>query len=207
MAVTGDRPDGAPASSTQDGVGVATSEGAAVRLAAPSFRGVVRIVVVLIACAIAVYLTWRVRGVVRLLAISLFLALALVPIVDAAGSKIRLPRAMIILAVYVILIGGVIVVGYVVVPSLVKEVQQLSRNAPGYALDLRRNPTFRHYDNRYHISAKLVRDARRLPQLLAHLAGPLKDVTVEALSFIGQLTTVLAISFLLILHGHQYVKY
>ncbi len=204
--MTGDRPDGAPASTTQDGAGVAASEGTAVRLAAPSFKGVVRIVVVLIACAIAVYLTWRVRAVVRLLAISLFLALALVPIVDAAGSRIRLPRAMIILAVYVILMAGVIVVGYVVVPSLVKEVQQLSHNAPGYALDLRRNPTFRHYDNRYHISAKLVHDARRLPQLLAHLAGPLKDVTVEALSFIGQLTTVLAISFLLILHGHQYVN-
>ena len=58
--------------------------------------------------------------------------------------------------------------------------------------------TFRHYDDRYHISAKLVDDARRLPQLLGHLVGPLKDVTVQAASFIGQLTTVLAISFLLI---------
>jgi len=177
-----------------------------VRLATPSLTGIVRILLTVVACVLVVYLAWRVRAVVRLVGISLFLALALVPIVDALCRRIRLPRAIIILASYVILIAGVIVVGYVVVPSLVKEVQQLSRHAPQYALDLRHNATFRHYDNRYHISSKLVDDARSLPQRLAHLAGPLKDVTVEAVSFIGQLTTVLAVSFLLVLDGHRYVN-
>jgi hypothetical protein len=85
-------------------------------------------------------------------------------------------------------------------------VHQLSVDAPQYARDLRRNSTFRHYDNRYHITPELVQDARRLPQLLGHLAGPLKDVTVQVFSFIAQLTTVLAISFLLVLHGHQYLN-
>ena len=42
--------------------------------------------------------------------------------------------------------------------------------------------------------------------MLGHLAGPLKDVTVQAFSFIGQLLTVLAISFLLVLHGRRYVN-
>jgi predicted PurR-regulated permease PerM len=105
-----------------------------------------------------------------------------------------------------LLLAGVAVIGYVVVPSLVKEVGQLSHDAPRYAADLRRNSTFRHYDNRYHISATLVRDARRLPQLLGHLAGPLKEVTVQAFAFIGQLFTVLAISFLLVLHGREYIR-
>jgi len=36
--------------------------------------------------------------------------------------------------------------------------------------------------------------------------GPLKDVTVSAFSFIGQLVTVLALTFLLILHGRDYVN-
>lgn len=69
-----------------------------------------------------------------------------------------------------------------------------------------RNLTFRQYDSRYHITTKLVQDAHRLPQLVGHLVGPLKDVTVEAFSFIAQLTTVLAIAFLLVLNGHEYVK-
>jgi predicted PurR-regulated permease PerM len=175
-------------------------------LAAPSPGGVVRFVLIVVACGIALYLAWRVRTVIRLVGISVFFALTLMPIVDTACNKIRVPRTLVILAVYVLLIAGVALVGYVVAPSLVKEVRQLSRNAPQYAADLRRNATFRRYDNRYHISAKLVHDARQLPHLLGHLAGPLKDVTVQAFSFIGQLVTVLAIAFLLVLHGREYVN-
>jgi predicted PurR-regulated permease PerM len=177
-----------------------------VRLAAPSLRAVVRIVMIAVACGIALYLVWRIREVVRLVGISLFLALALLPVVDALDSRLKVPRAVLILAVYLLLLAGVAVVGYVVVPSLVKQVEELSRDAPRYAADLRHNGTFRHYDNRYHITATLVKDGRRLPQLLGHLVGPLKDVTVEAFGFIGQLVTVLAITFLLVLHGRQYVQ-
>ena len=177
-----------------------------VRLQAPSAGGVVRAVIILTACALVLYLVWRVRVVVRLGAISLFLALALFPLVDAVAIRTRVPRALIILTLYVLLIASVAVVGYVVVPSLVKEVGQLSHHAPRYAADLRRNATFRRYDNRYHITTKLVSDARRLPQLLGHLVGPLKDVTVQAASFIGQVVTVLALGFLLLLHGREYVN-
>lgn len=176
-----------------------------VRLSTPSVGAVVRAVIILTACALVLYVVWRVRVVIRLVAISLFLALALIPVVDALATKVRVPRALIILMVYVVLIVSVAVIGYVVVPSLVKEVGQLSHDAPRYAADLRQNATFRHYDNRYHISTKLVDDARRLPQLLGHLVGPLKDVTVQAASFIGQLVTVLALGFLLLLHGREYV--
>ena len=161
---------------------------------------------ILAACGLVLYLVWRVRVVVRLVVISLFLALALIPVVDAVASKTRAPRALIILMAYVVLIVSVAVVGYLVVPSLVKEVGQLSHHAPRYAADLRSNATFRRYDNRYHITAKLVRDAGRLPQLLGHLVGPLKDVTVQAASLIGQAVTVLALGFLLLLHGREYVN-
>jgi predicted PurR-regulated permease PerM len=178
----------------------------AVRLAPPSFRGVVRAVFILAACGVMLYLTWRIRGVLRLAAISLFLALTLLPVVDGVCARVRLPRAVVILSVYVVLIAGVAVIGYVVVPSLVKEVQQVSHDAPSYASELRHNAAFRHYDDHHHISAKLVSDAHELPQRLAKLAGPLKDVTVQAFSFIGELVTALALTFLLLLHGRRYVN-
>jgi predicted PurR-regulated permease PerM len=176
-----------------------------VRLAAPSLRGVVRFVLIVVACAVAFYLMWRLRDVIRLLAISVFLALTLIPAVDAVCKAIRVSRSMVILGVYILLFAGVAVVGYVVIPSLVTQVQQLSHDAPHYAEQLRQNATLRHYDDRYHISPKLLGDARQLPRVLAHLVGPLKDVTVQAFSFIGELATVLAITFLLVLHGHEYV--
>jgi hypothetical protein len=185
---------------------VESTQPSTIRLAAPSLGAVVRLVMIVVACGIALYLLWRVRGVVRLVGISLFFALALLPVVDALDNKLRLPRALLILLVYLVLFVAVAVIGYVVVPSLVKEVGQLSHDAPGYAAELRHNGTFRQYDDRYHITPKLVQGARQLPQLLGHLAGPLKDVTVQAFSFIGQLLTVLAISFLLVLHGRRYVN-
>jgi predicted PurR-regulated permease PerM len=195
----GDDADRPPAATSAENTG-------AVRLASPSLRGVIRFVLIVVACGIALYLAWRIRAVIRLVGISLFFALTLMPIVDAACSKTRAPRALVILAAYVLLVVAVAIVGYVIVPSLVKEVHQLSHNAPRYAAELRHNSTFRHYDNRYHISTKLVHDARGLPHLLGHLVGPLKDVTVQAFSFVGQLVTVLAIAFLLVLHGRDYVN-
>ena len=205
--------DDLPPAGGSSGPGVANSgfrpaptETPTIRLAAPSFGGVVRTVMIVVACGIALYLLWRIRGVVRLMGISVFFALALMPVVDALDKKMRVPRSLLILVVYVLLIAGVAVIGYAVVPSLVKQVGHLSHDAPRYAAELRHNGTFRHYDDRYHISATLVDDARRLPQLLGHLVGPLKDVTVQAFSFIGQLVTVLAITFLLVLHGHDYVR-
>ncbi len=161
---------------------------------------------VIVGCAIALYLVWRVRYVLRLAAISVFVALVILPIVDALDRRTRAHRGLIILAVYVVLVALVVLIGYIVVPSVVTEVGQLSRNAPKYARELRANATFRHYDNRYHISSALVQDARHLPERLAHLAGPLKQVTVSAASFVGQLVTVLVLTFLLTLHGRDYVN-
>ena len=207
-AVVEDSPQRAASQATNGSApaSVQSPQPATIRLAAPSLGAVVRLVIIVVACGIALYLLWRVRGVVRLVGISLFFALALLPVVDALDNRLRLPRALLILLVYLVLIVAVAVIGYVVVPSLVKEVGQVSHDAPRYAAELRHNGTFRHYDNRYHITPKLVRDARQLPHLLGHLAGPLKDVTVQAFSFIGQLLTVLAISFLLVLHGRRYVN-
>ena len=166
--------------------------------------GVLRIVLMIVATALTLYLLWRLRSVIQLLAISLFFALALFPVVDAVVVRTRLPRAVVILVVYVMLALLVAVIGYVVIPSVVREVHTLSHDAPHYAAQLRHNATFRHYDDRYHITAKLLRDTHRLPELLARAAGPLKDVTVGAASFLTQLITVLAVTFLLVLHGREY---
>ena len=207
-AVIGDSPHGAALQSSNGAApaSIESTQPSTIRLAAPSLGAVVRLVMIVVACGIALYLLWRVRDVVRLVGISLFFALALLPVVDALENKLQLPRALLILLVYLVLIVAVAVIGYVVVPSLVREIGQLSHDAPRYAAELRHNGTFRHYDDRYHITPKLVKDVRQLPHVLGHLAGPLKDVTVQAFSFIGQLLTVLAISFLLVLHGRRYVN-
>jgi predicted PurR-regulated permease PerM len=181
-------------------------EGPPVRLAAPSLRGVVRIIAIVVACAVVLDLTWQLRGVVRLVVIALFVALSLMPVVDAIDARVRVPRAPIILAVFLALAATVVLVGVVVVPSVVKQVRQLSHEAPHYAMELRRNGTFRSYDDRYHITAHVESDARVLPSRLGNATGALQAVTVKAFGVVGQLVTVLSLAFLLILHGRNYVN-
>ena len=176
-----------------------------VRLAAPSLNAVVRIVAIVVACALFLYLAWRLRDVLRLVVISVFVALALLPVVDAIDSRVPVPRAATILALYAALAAAVVVVAVVVVPSTVKQVERLSRDAPRYAQDLRRNDTFRRYDDRYHIVAKLESDARALPSRLSQATGPLQDVTVKAFGVIGQFVTVVSVAFVLLLNGRRYV--
>jgi predicted PurR-regulated permease PerM len=176
-----------------------------VRLAAPSLRGVVRIVAIVVGCAFALYLTWLLRGVLRLVVISVFLALALIPVVDALDRRARVPRAVVILALYAALGGGVVLIGAVVVPSMAHQVRQISGDAPRYARDLRRDGTIRRYDDRYHVTARVEAEARALPRRLAEASGSLQAVTVKAFGLVGQLVTVLSIAFLLLLRGRRYV--
>ena len=65
--------------------------------------GVLRIVLIIVATALALYLVWRIRSVIQLLIISLFFAFALFPVVDAVVARTRVPRAIVILVVYVML--------------------------------------------------------------------------------------------------------
>src|SRR4051794_8294607 len=117
--------------------------GPTVRLAAPSLRGVMRLVAIVAVCAVGLYLVWRTREVLRLAAIALFVGLTLNPRVAPFDRRIRVPRAAVILMLYAALAGGVVVTGAVVVPSTVRQVQQLSRDAPAHLHDLRGNATFR----------------------------------------------------------------
>jgi predicted PurR-regulated permease PerM len=175
-----------------------------VRLAAPSPSAIVRFVAVIVACGVGLYLTWRLRDVVRLVVIALFLALSLMPVIDALDARVRVSRAAIIVGVYVALAGGVVLIGTVVVPSMVSQVRELSRHAPHYVGELRRNGTFRRYDDRYHITARVQSDARALPHRLAAATGPLQSVTVKAFGVVSQAATVLAVAFLLMLRGREY---
>ncbi|HEX4760079.1 MAG TPA: AI-2E family transporter, partial [Thermoleophilaceae bacterium] len=126
----------------------------AVRLMAPTARGLMRTLLLVAACAGGLYLLYLLRNVIRMVAIALFLALALMPLVDTL-SRGRVPRTVAILGLYLALAIGVAGVGIVIVPAVAGEVKTFAHNAPTYVQDLRHNSTFRHYDDRYHITPKL----------------------------------------------------
>ena len=71
----------------------------------PSTRAILRVVGVLLAVALALWLIWVSRGVLTWVAIAAFLAVAINPLVNLLQDRLRLRRAPSILIVYILVAG------------------------------------------------------------------------------------------------------
>lgn len=172
----------------------------------PSVRGIARVVLVTAAILAALYLLYSLRNVLLIVLIGGFLALALAPAVNWLDRR-RVPRWLAILIVYFSIGAGIFGIGLLVVPPLVNGVEDLSRDLPGYVDDLRKNKTFREYDDKYGITDNLVKQADQLPSKLGEAAGTLRDVTVGVFSRIIDLFSILVIAFFLLMDGHRMLEF
>jgi predicted PurR-regulated permease PerM len=173
----------------------------------PSTRAIVKVLLVTAATAAVLYLLYLVRSILGMLFISVFLAVALGPAVDLYQRRIRMPRAVAILFVYLTILGAIVGLGLLVVPPIVNGVNHFVSKVPSYVQDLRKNKTVRKYDNKYHVTAKLDKEAKKLPNRLGDAASALTSVTVGVFSAIFQLVTVLVLTFFFLLDGKRMVQW
>ena len=171
-----------------------------------STRTIARVFFTLVALGVLLYMLFLVRSVIGLLMIAVFLSVALGPAVDHA-RRLRLPRPAAILAVFVALFLAIFLIGLIVVPPIVNEVEAFADDVPEYIDDIRSNDTLREYDDKYDITAKLEDQASSLPSKLGEAAGALQAVTVGVFSTILQLVTVLTITFFLLLDGGRIANF
>jgi predicted PurR-regulated permease PerM len=171
-----------------------------------SARLVAKVVLVIAGVAAALYFLYLIREVIGLFLIAIFFAVAIAPAVNWLNHR-RVPRWLAILLVYLGIGGSIFGIGLLIVPPLVNGVQDLSGNIPGYVDDLRKNQTFRDYDDRYHITAKLKQQAQQLPSKLGDAAGTLRDVTVGVFTRFVQLFSILVITFFLVKDGHRLLEF
>jgi predicted PurR-regulated permease PerM len=174
--------------------------------ATPSARAIAKIFYTVLALALSIYVLYLVRNTLLTLAIALFLAVALGPAVDTFSRR-GVPRWLSILLVYFLIFLAIFGVGLLIVPPIASQVQGLANDIPGYLKDLRKNPQFRKYDNKYKITKKLNEQARKLPSKLGDAAGALRDVTVGVFSAAIKLVTVLTIVFFMLLEGERLVNF
>ena len=165
--------------------------------------------VVLVSAAIlaGLYLLYKIRTVVKLVFIAAFLAVALGPAVDIYQRRLHVPRSLSILLVYLTILGAIVGLGLLVVPPIVSGVNNFVSRVPKYVQDLRKNKTARKYDNKYHITEKLNKEAKKLPSRLGDAASALTSVTVGVFSTLFQLVTVLVLTFFLLLDGKRMVEW
>lgn len=169
---------------------------------APSARTLAKIFYTLVLFAGILYLVYLIRDVVVLLFIALFLAVALGPAVDFFHRR-KIPRAASILLVYLLGLLAVFLVGLLVVPPIVSQVEDVAKQAPKYLQDIRDNKTLREFDDKYKITQKLEEQASKLPSALGSAAGTLQSVTVGIFSAAVKLIAVLSITFFLLLDGQR----
>ena len=158
-----------------------------------------RNVLTAVAVLAGLYVVWLVRDVVLLLVLALFVAVALSAPVGALERRLRLPRALAIGVVYLLLLGIVVLVGSIVVPPLVDQVAELTRQVPRYVQEIEGSATFERWDEQYHLVDELQQQAGKLPGLLSGAAAELETVTVGLFERAAETIAVLAIAFLLLL--------
>ena len=169
-------------------------------------RHIARILFTVAAFSALLYLLVQVRGTLLLLAIAIFLAVALGPAVDLF-SRGRLPRSAAILVVYLFIFCAFAGVLSLIVPPVVEGATELSRNVPNYIDDLRENEAIRDFDNKYDVTPKLREEAEKLPARLGDAAGALQSVATAVVNGAFQVLTILTMTFLLLLDGRRIANF
>jgi len=168
-------------------------------------RQIARILITAAGVVGLLYVLIQIRGTLLLLAVAIFLAVALGPAVDFFARNV--PRAAAILIVYVMMICLFIGVLSLVVPPVINGASDLSGDIPTYIQDLRNNDRIAEFDDKYDITPKLQEEAKKLPDKLGDAAGALQSIAVGVFNAAFQLLTILTMTFFLLLDGRRMVAF
>jgi predicted PurR-regulated permease PerM len=172
----------------------------------PSAREVVRIVLIVVAVAISLYLIYQVRRPLLWLLISIFLAAALSPPVNWLAQRMR--RGLAVTIVYLGLLGVPILLIALIVPTIITEGTRFADNVPNYARDVtnfvENNRRLREINRDYDITSKLEEEAEKLPNRLGGAAGALRDVGLGIVNSLFALITILVLTAFLLANGRAW---
>ncbi len=168
-------------------------------------------VVIFTALAIlgALYLLWQLQQIVRWAVIALFLAVALNPLVDRLQRR-GVKRALAILLIYLALLAVFGVLGALILPPLIEQIDELVQfgtglaQQPGGAEQGLRRLTERFGLERYYDT--LREQVSTLPGRLDAAAGPLLGFTRGIVTSITASISILLITFFLLLDAERFVN-
>jgi predicted PurR-regulated permease PerM len=168
--------------------------------AVPSTRAILRVVVVLLAVGLLLWLVWVSRGVLTWVAVAAFLAVAINPLVNLLQDRLRLRRAPSILIVYVLVAGLLTGAALLLVPPLIDATRELTDEVPGYVDRLEETDLVQRLDEEYDLTNRLEEEAT---SGLEGVAGPdtAVDLARRVVNGLVALISIGVICFLLSLYG------
>jgi predicted PurR-regulated permease PerM len=169
----------------------------------PSVRAILRVVVTVVASALALYLVYLLRTPLSWLLIAMFVAIAASGPVNLLSR--RLPRGLAIALVYVGIVLAPFVIGAILIPPAVEQGVRLAKNLPDYVDDLNEafdeNEELRELNEKYDITQKLDDLANDLVADLGDAAGVVADIGAGLVSSIFVLVTILVMSMFMVSRG------
>lgn len=116
-----------------------TAARAAAEASWPQTRAVLRIIIIILAVAVTLWVIIKLTGVILLLILSVFFAYLVAPLVDflrrpikISGRERSMPRVMAISLAYLIIVAAIVVAFYVLLPRLGNQFPEFAQQARGY---------------------------------------------------------------------------
>lgn len=171
-------------------------------------RLVVRVLLIVIAFGISIYLVYLLRKPIGWVLIATFLAVALSGPVNLLNDYMR--RGFAIAIVYLGLLLIPIGIGVLIVPPLVEQGNNLVQNLPEYAADAQefaeRNERLRELERDYNITEKLQEQAERLPARIGDAANVLGNIGLGVVNSLFALFTILVLAAFLLGSGRTWIN-
>ena len=166
-------------------------------------KTVVKIVLIIVAVVLCLYLIYLLRRPITWLFIAGFVALALSPPVNFLNQYMK--RGFAIALVYLSLLGVIVALTALLVPPVVDEATNLADNAPSYVQDVRdyveKNERLREINADYQITDKLDEEAAKLPNKIGGAAGVLRDIGFGIVNGVFAFVTIMVLAAFMLSGG------
>jgi len=161
-----------------------------------STRAILRVVITVLVCVLALYLVYLLRRPITWIFIAGFIAIALSG--PVAFLQRRMRRSAAVALVYLGLILVPVLIMAALVPPIVTQGNNLAQDLPDYARDLtefvEKNDRLRQLEADYDITGKLEEQAAKLPARLGDAAGVLSDIGVGVVNSLFAGITIIIMS-------------
>ena len=174
----------------------------------PSARAVLRVVVIVVLSAFALYLLYRLRRPIGWVLAAAFIAVCAAVPVNRLSR--RIPHGAAVALVYLGIVLTPVAAGAVLVPPVVDQGVGLVNEAPGYVQDLQKtvhdNRRLRDLDRKYDLTGKLQDQAETLIRNVGQATGALVKIGAGLLGSLFALITILILSIFLVSRGPVWVE-
>jgi predicted PurR-regulated permease PerM len=170
-------------------------------------RTILRVILIVLAVAIAIEVVWIARHVLAWVVIALFLALALDPLVGWIERRGKIRRGPAIGLTYLVALVVIAAVGVTFIPKLIDEVNGFVQALPNYVSDLTHGRgRLGFLETKYHIVEKVREqvDSGGAKKLLG-LSGAALSVTKSVITIVAATVTIVFLTFFMLLEGRTWV--